>query len=403
MLQKIIMPKLGDTMEEGIITNWIIKEGDTVKKGNAIMEVETDKATLEVESLVEGIVLKIISQEGQTVPVGDVVGYVGNKGDLLPEETAQTLKIKQPVEKSEVRVLSSEKSETDVRLTDIRHTVDKKGRKRASPRAAELASRLGIDILKVTGSGPGGRVTSKDVKNFHDSKGARPGEAVKGRLVPINRLRKLTAEKMLISRQTIPCFDLTIAVRMDQLMNLLKEYKSNSKKQFAVHDALIKAAAKALNEYPVMSGQWTKEGILMAENIGIGLAIALDDGLVAPVVKGVNNMSLMQIALQTGDLIIRARAGELKPDDLSGACMTISNLGMMGIEVFSPIVIPGQSSIIGAGKIKETPVIDNGKVIPAKTMKLTLSVDHRLTDGVYAARFLGAIKDGLENPEQLFN
>lgn len=392
MLQKIIMPNLGGTMEEGIIIDWIVKEGETVKKGDPIMEVETDKANLEVESLVEGIVLKIIFQEGQTVPVGDVIGYAGNKGDFLPDETAQTFKRKQQAEANE---LSSAKSEIDIRLP-----VSNKGRKGASPRAVELASRLGIDIIKVTGSG--GRITSKDVQKFHDSTKTQLGKAAERKLVPINRLRKLTAEKMLISRQTIPCFDLTIEVRMDQLMNLLKKYKSNSKKQLSVHDVLIKASATALSEYPIMSGQWTKDGILMAENIGIGLAIALDDGLVAPVVKGVNSISLMEIAEKTENLITKARTGELKPDDLSGACITISNLGMFGIEVFSPIVIPGQSSIIGAGKIKETLIIDNGKVKPVKTMNLTLSVDHRLTDGVYAARFLGAIKEGLENPEQLF-
>ena len=395
MLQKIIMPKLGDTMEEGIIANWIVEEGDTVKKGDTIMEIETDKATMEVESFVEGIVLKIISEEGQTVPVGAVVGYVGNKDDLLPEETTGTSEINEP---NEVNEFNSVKSENITRLT-----VSNEGRKRASPRAADLASKLNIDISEVIGSGPKGRVTSKDVQDFQDSRNVQPVKNSKGRLIPLNRLGKLTAEKMLISRQTIPCFDLTIEIRMDKLMILLKEHKLRSKNTISIHDTLIKASSIALNEYPILTGKWTDEGILIADNICIGLAVALDDGLVAPVVKKVNNRSLIQIASQTHDLIQKARAGQLKPDDLTDACITISNLGMLGIDAFTPIVIPGQSSIIGIGMIKETPVINDGKVIPVKIMNLTLSVDHRLTDGAYAARFLGLIKDSLENPEQLFN
>ena len=395
MLQKIIMPKLGDTMEEGIIANWIVEEGDTVKKGDTIMEIETDKATMEVESFVEGIVLKIISEEGQTVPVGAVVGYVGNKDDLLPEETTGTSEINEP---NEVNEFNSVKSENITRLT-----VSNEGRKRASPRAADLASKLNIDISEVIGSGPKGRVTSKDVQDFQDSRNVQPVKNSKGRLIPLNRLGKLTAEKMLISRQTIPCFDLTIEIRMDKLMILLKEHKLRSKNTISIHDTLIKASSIALNEYPILTGKWTDEGILIADNICIGLAVALDDGLVAPVVKEVNNRSLIQIASQTHDFIQKARAGQLKPDDLTDACITISNLGMLGIDAFTPIVIPGQSSIIGIGMIKETPVINDGKVIPVKIMNLTLSVDHRLTDGAYAARFLGLIKDSLENPEQLFN
>jgi pyruvate dehydrogenase E2 component (dihydrolipoamide acetyltransferase) len=399
MLQKIVMPKLGGTMEEGSIVSWLVKEGDSIRKGDIIMRVESDKATLDVEALAEGKLLKIVVPEDRKVPIGSVVAWLGSEEDELPASEPEPL----DVEGVSTGQLSAGTTTDETAFSISNHTAS---RQRISPRAIKLARRLGIQPADIgTGSGPMGRITSGDVQDFYNRRVAQrqQTEAAKGRVIQPDRLRKLTAERMVESWKTIPCFDLVIEVRMDRLLDRIESHSSAGGRKIAIHDALIMATVEALREYSVLTGQWTEEGIVIPERFGIGLAVALEEGLIAPVIQEADLESLMRIANRTTDLIARAKSGKLGPDDLSGACLTISNLGMMDIEMVSPIIIPGQSSIIGVGKIKETPVVERGEIAAAKVMKLTLSVDHRLTDGAYAAEFLNSIRNRLEHPGQMFD
>ena len=399
MLQKIIMPKLGDTMEEGTIVSWFVQVGESFRKGDIIMQVESDKATLDVESLVEGKLLKIVVGENLKVPIGSVVAWVGSEEDK-PPSTDSTPSVEDGAARE--RKPTGQTNQQEIAVKSARSG----GKQRVSPRAQELAQRLGIQVADIgEGTGPGGRITSRDVQEFNDHRASsgQPKEPLKGRTIQLSRLRKLTADRMVQSWNTVPCFTLFIEVRMDRLLNRMENFKVTRGKKIAIHDTLIAAAAEALREYPLLTGRWTEGGIFLPERFGIGLAVALEDGLVAPVVRAGDLESLMEVANRTRDIIARARSDSLNPDDLSGACLTISNLGMMDIEAVTPIVIPGQGSIIGVGKIRETPVVEKGKIATARVMKMTLAVDHRLTDGAYAAGFLNAVRGHLEHPDKMFD
>lgn len=396
MLQNIVMPKLGETMEEGIIVDWLVAEGDAVEKGDPIMVVETDKATLEVESLVEGTLLKIVGQMGQPIPVGRIVGHVGVPGDKMPTKQSVT----------EQSCHAQPDDSADPPSGNVKQGRKSRGDNRASPRALKLANKLGIDIEAVTGTGSSNRVLSRDVKCYHEKSSNQAPQFAKPKQIEVglnahNKLRKITAAKMLLSKQTIPCFELTVEVQVDSLVELRERINNSNDTKAGLHDLLIFAAARALNDYPIMTGQWTEQGTVVPEEFGIGLAVGVSDGVVAPVIRNVKNMTLARVADESSNLIDKAKASKLTPEELSGACLTISSLGMLGIESFTPIVIPGQGSIIGVGKIKEAIMVQNGTFSFGSLMKLTICVDHRLTDGEYAARFLETVKDYLEEPETM--
>ena len=406
MLQRVIMPKLGDTMEEGTVISWIVAEGDSVAKGQHILSVETDKATLDVESLVEGTVLKIVVLEGESVPIGQTLAFAGEAGDTVPEQEIST-KPPEPVRKI------AKPPKTKTTLTPAPPPRARTRRPKISPRAAELADRMGVDLTGVSGTGPGGRITSRDVNALVAEKSPSPAESTQAKILPLSRWQKLTAEKMLLSRQTIPCFELTIEIDASALLDNIERWQvegcpaegcpAEGRQKPAVHDVIIMAVRIALLEFPVLTGCWTAEGIIIPESFGIGLAIAVGDDLVAPVVHDVASIDLSGIAERTRQLVAGAKSGRLEPADLCGACTTISNMGMLGIDAVAPIVIPGQGSIIGVGQIKKTPSFDGqGKVVPAMIMKLTISVDHRLASGACVARFLKVVKAALENPGELF-
>jgi len=396
MAKEIRLPQLGQTMEEGTIVNCLVKVGDEVKKGDVIFEIETDKATLEMESPADGFVKYILVEVDQTLPVGEAMVVLGEKDEDVPQSFVDSLKGSAPAaQASEAAGVATAPEPTKPGLSKPTDKV------KASPRAKKLAEQLGVNLESVTGTGPAGRISEQDVKDAASGEPAGPEvpaqEAKLGEAVPLNRLQKITAQRMLRSKQEIPCFYLSVKADVTKLVDLRSRLNKNSDVKIAYNDFIIKAVAAGLEKYPVMTGQLAGEIIKLSESINIGLAIAVPGGLVAPIVKDANKKDVEQIARDSKALIEKARSNKLAPADLEGGCITVSNLGAFGIESFIPIVVPGQCSILGIGRIAGTCVPDNGGIITRKLMDMTLSVDHKVTNGAYAAQFLDYVRKLLED------
>jgi pyruvate dehydrogenase E2 component (dihydrolipoamide acetyltransferase) len=274
----------------------------------------------------------------------------------------------------------------------------------ASPRAKKLAADMGVDLTTVTGTGPGGKITEEDVKNAGAAKPSKPAapatpavESKPSETIKLNRLQKITAERMLRSKQEIPCFYLTVKADVTDLVELRTKINQAGGAKISYNDFIVKAVASGLEKFPIMTGQLDGEVIKLAETINVGLAISVPDGLVAPILKDVNKKNVRQISADSLALIDRARGNKLQPTDLEGGCITVSNLGAFGIDNFIPIVVPGQCSILGIGQIAETCVPDNGNIMIRKLMNMTLSVDHKVANGAYAAQFLDFVRKQLED------
>jgi pyruvate dehydrogenase E2 component (dihydrolipoamide acetyltransferase) len=272
----------------------------------------------------------------------------------------------------------------------------------ASPRAKKLAGELGVDLTALTGTGPAGKISEQDVKEAAASKPAKPAPAAPvevklGATVPLNRLQKITAERMLKSKREIPCFYLTVKADVTDLVKLRTKLNETGDVKISYNDFIIKAVATGLEKYPIMTGQLEGQAIKLAQAIHIGLAISVPDGLVAPILKDVNKKDVKQIARDSQALVERARSNKLAPTDLEGGCITVTNLGAFGIDNFIPIVVPGQCSILGIGQITDTCVPDNGNIMVRKLMNMTLSVDHKVANGAYAAQFLDFVRKLLED------
>ena len=346
MAKEIKLPRLGETMEEGIIVNCLVKVGQHVKKGDYLFEIETDKATFQMESPEEGFVKAIPVQPGQTLPVGQVLLILGQENEKI----------------------------------NMEKTANKK-----TP-AGTPAERL-----------PMAKITQADL-----TAAAQDPTAYKlGQKVPLSRLAKKQAEKMLQSKRQIPCFYLNITVDATELVSFRQKLNESADVKISFNDFLMRALALGMAQWPIMTGRLEGDNIQLADSIGIGLAIAADKGLVAPIVKDVDKKNLAQIAQYRTALVERAQAGKLTPDDLEGGCITISNLGAIGIDSFIPIVVLGQCSILGVGKITDTCVSQDDKTAVRKFMKMTLAVDHRIANGAEAAQFLSYVGKLLEEPEKL--
>jgi pyruvate dehydrogenase E2 component (dihydrolipoamide acetyltransferase) len=401
MAKEVRLPQLGQTMEEGTVVNCLVNVGDEVKKGDVIFEIETDKATLEMESPADGFVKHILAKIDETLPVGAPVLVLGAEDEDVPQSFVDSLTgaLPAPAESApaaEAPAAKPVKTEPE--------PAKPAGRIMASPRAKKLAADLGVDLAAVTGTGPAGKITEQDVQNAASAKPSRPAapaapaaEAKAGQAIPLNRLQKITAEKMLKSKQEIPCFYLTVKTDVTDLVALRTKLNEAGGVKLSYNDFLLKAVATGLEKYPIMTGQLAGDQIKLAESIGIGLAISVPDGLVAPIVKDVNKKDVRQIATDSQALIERARSNKLAPTDIEGGCITVSNLGAFGIDNFIPIVVPGQCSILGIGQITDTCVPNNGNILVRKLMNMTLSVDHKVANGAYAAKFLDFVRKQLED------
>jgi len=400
MAKEIRLPQLGQTMEEGTIVDCRVKVGDKVAKGEVIFEIETDKATLEMESPVEGFVKYIVAEIDQTYPVGAPLMVLGAEGEDIPQSFVDSL------EGGGVAAPAPAAQATQAAPAEIPKAEAAKpaGRILASPRAKKLADDLGVDLAGVTATGPGGKITEQDVQNAARGAKAKPsapaaaaGEPALGATVALNRLQKITGERMLKSKQEIPCFYLTVKVDMTDLVALRTRMNEAADVKVAFNDFIVKAVATGLEKYPIMTGQLSGDKIKLAATINVGLAISVPDGLVAPILKNVNKKNVKQIAADSRAIIEKARNNRLAPTDLEGGCITVSNLGAFGIDNFIAIVVPGQCSILGVGQITDTCVPDNGGIAIRKLMKMTLSVDHKVANGAYAAQFLDFVRKQLED------
>lgn len=420
MAKVIPMPKLGQTMEEGTIVNTLVKTGDKVSKGDVLFEVETDKATLEADSPNEGFVKAILVQVGQTIPVNDPLLIVAAQDEevsqayidsLLHEGTVPADTVPETVTPAQHEAAAVE---TMTHIADVPTAHGSADKLFATPRAKMIAQELGMDLKKVTPANAL-RIVEADVRRAAQSgKAVAPAATIAAPAIPVvtpayqlgqkvtlNRLQKIVAEKMLWSKQNIPCFYLNIRADVTAMVALRAKLNKTAPVKVSFNDFIIKALAIGVKHYPILCGQLAGDHIQLANTIDIGLAIATADGLVAPIVKDCGKKSLMQIAAACKDLIDRTRINKLGLDDLQGGCTTVSNLGGFGIDSFIPIVVPGQTSILGVGAITDTVVPSDGNLLVRKMMAMTLSVDHKVVNGADAAQFLDFVKKHLEHPETM--
>jgi pyruvate dehydrogenase E2 component (dihydrolipoamide acetyltransferase) len=406
------LPKLGQTMEEGTIVNTLAKAGDTVKKGDVLFEVETDKATLEVESPADGQVKAVLIETGQTVPVNEPLMVMAAPGEELPAGLIDSLVHSgtAPAETvpAHVPVVTAAPAPAAPAAKPAAPAVPEKIF--ATPRAKMIAKELGINLKNVTPANAL-RIVEADVRRAAvggvkaapaaaKPAGLAPKYAL-GQKIPLNRLQKIVAEKMVWSKQNIPCFYLNVRVDATALTALRTKLNKSGEVKLSFNDFIIKALAIGIQHYPILTGQLAGDHIQLSSQIDIGLAISTDDGLVAPIIKNCGAMDLYAISRYGQGLIERTRSNKLSLDDLSGGCTTVSNLGGFGIDSFIPIVVPGQATILGVGAIQEMVVPMDGNLMVRKMMNMTLSVDHKVINGAEAAQFLDFVKKQLEHPEGL--
>lgn len=407
MAIKIEMPKLSDTMEEGVIAKWNVKEGDTVEAGDIIAEVETDKATMDVEVFDSGTILKIVPGEGDAVPLGGLIAIVGEEGEDISgmlEEGASSSEEKEAVKQESSS--EPEKEETSAPATSSSSSDN--GRVKASPLAKKIAEDKGIDLSGVSGTGPEGRIVKKDVEDFKGSGGlTKPAPASKpapsfdsleSKEVKVSQMRKVIARRLSESKFTNPHFYETIDIDMKAAFAARKAMNEANDVKISFNDIVVKACAIALTRHQAINSSWLGDVIMEHGDVNIAVAVAIDEGLMTPVINHVDKKGLLQISSETRELAGLARDRKLQPDQMEGSTFTISNLGMFGIEEFTAIINPPNACILAVGAIRDVPVVENGEIVPGKRMKVTLSSDHRVVDGAKAAQFLNTVRNLIENP-----
>lgn len=416
MAEIVYMPKLSDTMTEGVVAEWHKKVGDTVKSGELLAEIETDKATMEFESFYDGVLLHIGIEKGKTVPVNSLLAIIGNAGEDVQALIAQAGS-SAPVEAPKTEVATPEATPaptpapvavaTPVAAPVATSTVSNtnaNGRILASPLAKKLAEEKGVDLAFIAGTGEGGRITKRDVDHYVPYNApARPDtQATVGvesfTDEPISQMRKTIARRLAESKFTAPHFYLTISIDMDNAIAARKSMNSQDGVKVSFNDMVVKAVAMALRKHPTVNSSWLGDVIRTNHHVNIGVAVAVEDGLLVPVVRFADNKGLMEIGNEVRTFAQKAKDKKLQPADWEGNTFTISNLGMFGIEQFTAIVNPPDSCIMAVGGISEVPVVKNGQVIPGNIMKVTLSCDHRVVDGASGSAFLQTFKQYMENP-----
>jgi pyruvate dehydrogenase E2 component (dihydrolipoamide acetyltransferase) len=380
-------------MEEGTIVEYRVKVGDEVGKGDVIFDVETDKATLEVESPAAGFVKVLLVEAGTTLPVDAPVLVLGKKDEDVPRDFIDSLKGPAPA------AAAQQQQPPEQQQPAKAVPAPAPGKVIASPRAKRLAAELGVDLATVTGTGPGGKITEDDVKAASKEGAAPQGEIRLGSTVPLSRIQRITGQKMLKSKQEIPCFYLNVKADVTDLVKTRNRINEKARIRVSYNDFIVLAAAAALEKFPLMTGQIEGGSIRLADQVNVGLAISVGDDLVAPILKNVREKDIGRIAADRQALVEKAQSNKLSPDDLEGGCITVSNLGGLGVDAFTPIVVPGQCSILGVGKIADTvvPNGDGGKYGVRKLVNFTLAVDHRIANGAYAAQFLEFLRQMLED------
>lgn len=441
-MPEVIMPKMGDAMEEGTLVRWLVSEGDQVSEGEPLAEIETDKVTLELEAEDSGTLHELRASEGDSVPVGDAMAFILAEGEEPPADGGgaqqQEASASEASGREEVASTATETEEAPTRDAEPRIPESDgggaNGRFRASPIVRRLARENDLDLAQVDGSGPAGRIVERDVRAALESGTAKrapeaeqeapqaqpqadqgaaqavpretqlpPPTGTEGtELLETSRMQKVIAERMQQSKQEVPHFYATVEVRMDEALALRKQLNAALEEQgdkLSVNDFVMKAVALAVASYPKMNALYTSEGIELHQTVNMAMAVALESGLITPVIKDCAGKSLSAISRASKDLATRARDGKLMPDEYQGGTITVSNMGMFGVESFSAIINQPQSAIVAVSSIQRRPEFDDeGNVVPANMMKLTLSADHRIANGAEGAQYMAEVKRLLESP-----
>jgi len=396
MATKVHMEALSPTMEEGRLVKWLKKEGDAVKTGDTIAEVETDKAVMELVARADGQLIKVLVPEGTTVPVGNVVAYIGAPGEKVESASAAAPAAAQP------SAVSRQPSVTPTPTAPVAVVADTT-RVKASPLAKRIAQETGVDLKALQGSGPGGRVVKRDLEGApanapvplptpHAPVVARSGAAYED--VPLTQIRKTIAKRLAASIGPIPHFFLTTEVDMERAA----EAREALEVKVSFNDIVIKAVALALTKHRACNAWFQEDHIRYWNEVHIGMAVAVEDGLITPVIRDADRKTLAQIGAEARELAERARNRRLKPDEYTGASFSVSNLGMFDIDQFTAVINPPEAGIIAVGSIVPKPVADGEKVVVRRRLRLTMSCDHRVIDGATGAQFLKTLKQMLENP-----
>lgn len=415
----IRMPKMSDTMEEGVIAAWLKKVGDSVESGDILAEVETDKATMELEAYEDGTLLYTAVEAGSGVAVDGVIAIIGESGAdynalLQTEKSGGT----SPEPQQEVAVDAAAPQAAPVsQAAPVETTsVSSNGRIKASPLAKKIASEKGIDLSQVNGTGTDGRIVRKDVEEFiplvaastsSDSAASAPVQLPKvvgaenSERIELSQMRKAIARRLSDSKFSAPHFYLTMEINMDKAIAARKSMNEVAPVKISFNDMVIKAAAAALRKHPDINVSWGEDHLMRHDHIHVGVAVAIPDGLIVPVVRFADNKTLSHISAEVKELGQKARDKKLQPEEFSGNTFTISNLGMFGIEEFTAVINPPDACIMAVGGIKETVIVKNGEMKPGNVMKVTLSCDHRAVDGAVGSAFLVTFKELLEDPVRI--
>jgi len=416
MAEIVRMPRLSDTMTEGTVAKWHKKVGDTISEGDLLAEIETDKATMEFESFQEGVLLHIGVEEASTAPVDCILAVLGEEGEdvtaVIEAESSPAEEVKEEVVEAPVKevVVEAPKAAPAPAPTPVAAPVpapvvatsSSNGKVKASPLAKRLAEEKGINLSLIPGSGDGGRVIKRDVDNYQ-------GGVVRSGLTeerfteqPISQMRKTIARRLSESKFTAPHFYLSISVNMDNAITSRKAINAMGGQKISFNDIIVKATAMSLREHPVINSSWRGDAIRTNEHVNVGVAVAVEDGLLVPVVRYTDTKTLAEISTEVKGFAQAAKDKKLQPADWEGSTFTISNLGMFGIDEFTAIINTPDACILAVGGIQQVPVVKEGQIVPGNVMKLTLSCDHRVVDGASGASFLQSLKSYIENPITMF-
>jgi pyruvate dehydrogenase E2 component (dihydrolipoamide acetyltransferase) len=426
MITRVVLAKLSPTMEEGTIVKWSKQEGDTIKVGDVLAEIETDKANMEMEALGAGVLRKVLVPAGGKAPVGALIGVIADAGEDIAATLAEASKAAAAAPAPAVPApavappAASASPAPAPAAPPLRGPAAAPppppvvaGRVKASPLARAIATRSNVPLASVAGSGPGGRIVKRDVEGYIASPAparsappaARPAIPVPtvppGTAIPLSSMRRTIAKRLSESAFTAPHFYVTVEIDMDAAVSLREQLLRAEEQKVSFNDLVVKACAKALTRFPTVNASWTGETIQTHAEVHVGVAVSIPDGLITPVVRNADRKHVLDISAEVKDLATRARDRKLKPEEFMGSTFTISNLGMFDVTEFTAIINPPESCILAVGAVRKQPVVKNDQLAVGHRMKVTLSSDHRVVDGALAAQFLAEVRRLLENPVSL--
>jgi pyruvate dehydrogenase E2 component (dihydrolipoamide acetyltransferase) len=408
-MAEIIMPKMGDAMTEGKVVRWYKKSGDAVKKGEPVLEIETDKVNLDLEAEQDGTIGEVVAQEGQMVPVGGQLATIVGAGESAAPQQRRVTDKKDSVkhttgeyaEAIEMKAPRRDRSAPQANVIALPRA-QAEGRPRSSPLARKMASEMGVSLEAIRGSGPQGRIVARDVKGGGGRVPARePAPPLKTQQVPLSAMRRTIAKRLAESTGPIPHFYLTVDYDVTNLMSLRQQLKEIEGEKISVNDFIIRAAALALRHHPNVNASWGDEAITQHGEINIGVAVATPEGLITPVVRNADQKSVMDIAAEVRALVEKVKSRKLRPEEYQGSTFTVSNLGAWGIEEFTAIINPPNVAILAISAASSQPVVIDRQVVIRERMKVTMSCDHRVVDGAAGAEYLRTLRQYVEQPVRL--